>query len=671
MTRAVWAMGVLASVWTSSASAQNAIRIELRAELTVRMEQREAPLPQRRERLRVVVDGQYAETGLTQVFHNPTPDVLEGQYVLRPSLDARVEGFAYYIGEERIVGEVLERQAARRVYRQVTRARRDPAILEQTADGEFTFRVFPIQPAEDKRVDIRFGEWLPRRGRTVDYRAPLRGADAEILIRDARARHLRSPTHELDVEAVSGGFRVRTRARLDDGAELRLRWDIEEPAFTPNVWVHRDEGEEGYFLLSLASPEGYEERTAPKDVTLVLDHSGSMAGEAMLNAQAAAADVVRRLGASDRLNVIGFDDDVRPLFSRPRAADAETRADALEFIARLSAGGGTDIAYALTRALASQHDAAPGPQVLIFVTDGQSAPATALRAAAADRRDCRVFTVGVGGGVNRALLSRLAAVKRGSFTSIADPRRIEAEVGHLYAQIAHPLLVGLSIELEGGTISRTYPRTLSDLFLDDELVVAGRFRGDGPLSFTIRGTLDGEDMALTARASQRVSGPRPWVGRRWAVGRVDHLLENIALDGPEPELTSEVVSLGLAYQLVTPYTAFLAIPERELTAEAAVTLAAGRQQRANAQTRHTDAVAVTQARSMGRTATVAMAPPMDEPDEAEQGAPMAAQETSFHPGAASAGCASCSVGARTRLPHAWLMLVLASVFVFRRSRPRS
>src|SRR5690606_36090396 len=120
------------------------------------------------------------------------------------------------------------------------------------------------------------------------------------------------------------------------------------------------------------------------------------------------------------------------------------------------------------------------------LTDGQSAPEPVLARAAQDAHDVRVFTVGVGTGVNRALLSRLAAVKRGSFTYIDRASRIEAEVSHLYAQIAHPLLVGIALDVEDGVISRVYPRSLPDLFVDDELVVAGRFRGGESVRCVLR-----------------------------------------------------------------------------------------------------------------------------------------------------------------------------------------
>ena len=199
--------------------------------------------------------------------------------------------------------------------------------------------------------------------------------------------------------------------------------------------------------------------------------------------------------------------------------------------------------------------------------------------------------------------------------------------------------------------SSDLPRSIPDVFVDDELVIVGRYRGDArALRFLVSGTLAERPLRVDVTAS---AAPAPWVGRRWAIARTDHLLEQIALEGERPELRAEVTSLALAYRFVTPYTAFLAIPERELTAEAARTLAAGRAAREAAGEQHADARAIT---SGGEALAQRSAMPADEeeldaePAEAWSGGgadAVRAVETlgMAPPSADRAGCASCAVGA--------------------------
>jgi Ca-activated chloride channel family protein len=536
-----------------------------------------SPLPLIEERLNVAIDGQHATSTLVQVYRNQTAGQIEGRYALRPGTNSHVEGFAYWNGETKIVGEVFERQTARRVYENVTSRRRDPGLLEQDGEGAFSFRVFPIAPNEQKRIELRWTKWLDRRARTVRYHAPISRPNADIVISVAGAvKNVRSATHALHVEPFAGGVRLRSDGARGGAKELAIEWDVDEPAWTLSAYVQPAGGDaDGWFALSLPAPDLPASAAAAKDVTIVVDRSGSMSGDPMAQARAAAADMIRRLDPNDRVNVIAFSDEVDPLFKTPRALDAETRARAIGFADRLHEGGGTDIALALQTAIASQDNTAKGrPRVIVFMTDGQSDVDKAIDAARTDTGDVRLFTLGFGKDVNRHLLSRLAATKRGRFVHVENTASIQAEVGRLAAQIAKPLLVDVAVEVDGVQAVKLYPRSMPDLFAQDELLVTGRMRGTGTAKFTIRGKLGGAPVAYTRSVEIAKAPSRPWVGRLWAQARVAHLLEEISLGAKQPELVEEVIDLAVAYNFVTPYTAFLAIPESELGAEASTVAAA-------------------------------------------------------------------------------------------------
>jgi Ca-activated chloride channel family protein len=303
------------------------------------------------------------------------------------------------------------------------------------------------------------------------------------------------------------------------------------------------------------------------DVTLVLDRSGSMEGPSIESARAAAKAIVQRLLPTDRVNVIAFDDGVDALYAAPQLVTDAVRRESIEYIGRIEAGGGTDIAKALAKALSSQvHD--DHPDVVLFMTDGQSAGPPAIKVATDDKGDARVFTVGIGTGVDKALLSRIASIRRGRFTFVADPRAVAVEFPKVLSQLEDPVLTEMTLRAEGGTIERLYPETLGDLFPADELRVFGR----------------------TSAAS--APSDEPWVARSWARARVDDLLEQVSAKGENEELKGEAVDLGLAFGLVTPYTSFLAVPESALTEEAKNAVGNMRERRKRILATRTDAAAL-------------------------------------------------------------------------------
>jgi Ca-activated chloride channel family protein len=545
------------------------------------------------ESLRVRIDQQYARSTLEQAYLNQTGTRLEGRYLLSLGEGARVDGFAYWNGETKIVGEVFEKEVAQAIYEEVTGLGRDPGLLEQVGEGTFSFRVFPIEDGERKRVEVRYGRRLRRVGSTLEYRAQLGAEESDVLVEirdERRILDVHSPSHSLTVERVAPGL-VRVRTAKGHG-ELALRYTVEETPWALSAQVHRDAGQDAYVAIQLATPHGAARAPVlPKDVTLVIDRSGSMSGQPIQQARLAALAVAQRLRPQDRVNVVVFDDGVDQLYARPRLVTEEIRAEALAYIRRIQEGGGTDIGQALARALASQEIDAQ-PDVILFLTDGQSDAQQALAAAKQDPHDARVFTIGVGTGVQKPLLSRVASLKRGRFTHIENPQTIEAHVSRLFDQIESPVLVDVSVEIRGGALSRVYPRTLPDLTVGDELALVGRAIGQGDLTISLSGTLGGKPVTFSTRVAMPASVSRPWVAREWAKARTDDLLEEMALRGEEEELKSETIELALAYNFVTPYTSFLAIPERELDDSTRDAITSARDRKRQIREAHKDALAL-------------------------------------------------------------------------------
>jgi len=554
------------------------------------------------ERVRIRIDRQYAQTVLEQEFENVGDQRLEGRYVLRTA-GATVEGFAYWNGEQKIVGEVFEKQSARNLYDNVVGKRRDPGLLEQTGEGSFAFNVFPIEPRERKRVEIRFGQRLPRTGRRLEYRLTLAGGESDVVAEiadDHPLSRIDSQSHALEVERSDARHaRIRAFAKASGVRDLVLELEVNADPWQPTAIVHRDPGQDPYLVLQMAAPARVEAgEISPKDVTLVIDRSGSMSGAPMDQACAAAELVVRRLRPGDRVNVIAFDHAADALFPKPRQVEG-ARDPALRFIRRIRAGGGTNLGLALETALRAQHPG-PEPHIVLFFTDGQSDSESALRVAGTDPGDARVFTLGLGSGVEKPLLSRLAGIKHGRFTYIESPEAIEQRVGRLFDQIESPALIGLSVEARGAALTRTYPRSLPDLSAGDDLLVAGRVLGapGARLDLVVHGTLGGRQVAYPVSVVLPESASHPWVARTWAKSRVDDVLEEMALTrSPPPELQTEVIELGLAYGLVTPYTSFLAVPESELDAGQSRNLSEMRAQRAKVLAANSDAAALSR-RSM-------------------------------------------------------------------------
>ncbi len=547
------------------------------------------------ERIRTVIEGQYSTTTVRQTYINETRNQLEGRYLITAGEGARVQGFAYWNGETKIVGDVYEKEVARQVYEEVTGLGRDPGLLEQVGEGSFAFRVFPIAVGEKKPIEVSLGKWLPRAEGVVEYRMPITNnkANIEVSIRDERGiEGITSPSHSVSKSAGKNGETIIRASSAKAGTkEFVLRYRPNVAPWQLTSYLHKDKGHDGYLAVTLATPKGVSKaKVTSKDVTLVLDRSGSMAGAPIANAKLAAIEVVSRLAKGDRVNVVLFDDSVESLYKLPQEVNDDVRAEVTTYIQAVHDSGGTDIAGALRYSLQAQtRDALPN--IIMFLTDGQSSTQDAIAAAKADVGDSRIFTIGVGSGVEKALLSRIAKEKRGRFTYIESPKAIGSRIQRLYAQIESPVMVDVEMVVDGVSLSRRYPRSMPDLYKGDELRISTRVRGGGTAKILVRGTIAGKPVEFRT-STQIAPSSAPWVGRLWAESRVDDLLEEIALQGETDELKNEVVKLATAYNFASPYTSFLAIPESELTAASKQTLLDARERKAKILAAHRDAAAL-------------------------------------------------------------------------------
>jgi Ca-activated chloride channel family protein len=639
------------------------------------------PLPLIEESARVDIDQQHATTVMRHVYHNQNGARVEGHFSFRTGDGTNVGGFAYWNGEQKIVGEVMETGAARQVYNSTVQRRRDPGLLEKTGEGSFAFKVFPIEPGERKRIEITLEQWLTRRDRAVEYRLPIArpGAEVEVALHDdRRIRRLTSSTHAIDVTgAGTSQVRVRVGApRSGEPRELSLRWELEDAGWKLDAHAHRDPGQLGYVELALAAPPLDVELN--QDLTLVIDASPTMAGEPLHQARVAAGHVIHRLHGADRLNVIVVGAETRSLFPTPRWATKDAREAAINYVLALREGRGGDLARGLGEALAAQ-DTTPRPRTILLLTDGRSGARRALEIAANDRGPARVFTVGFGREVDRPALSRLASLKRGGFTLVESAEALPGRIDRLSQQIATPVLTHLALEAQGGALREVYPRTLPDLYQGQELRVLGRFDGSGPVKLTLRAQAQGgKPVALTAAIDASRSPRRPWIGKLWARERVGDLLEEMALGITNDRRREETIELALAYNIVTPFTSFLAIPASEvLTAEAAQTLAEARRRKQAILSQSPDAVALGGPSASADQGGYAPSPPMGMPGMAmpesagvrpsmAPDSPSPVSEARVH----ARGCAGCHVGEGQTEPRGLLLAALGVALIALRRRSR-
>jgi len=323
--------------------------------------------------------------------------------------------------------------------------------------------------------------------------------------------------------------------------------------------------DDGSFALVAASSGVGGREVLPKDLVLVLDTSGSMAGEKIVQARRAASYVLEHLNPGDRFNVLDFDDDVRPLFQGLAEVGPETLGQAMAFAGELSAGGSTNIHDALQAAKMSLPGGGDGrPALVVFVTDGQATEGITDRdqiiaSLHTNAIGPRIFPFGVGYDVNTFLLDGLAAGHGGVSSYIHPGEDIATALAGFYDRVRTPTMTGLALRTDAVQTFDVLPRTLPDLFEGGQAAVLGRYTDAPAGALTLVGDMDGDgvgDRVLPDGRLVRSDTRHAWIPRLWAARMVADL---VALDRREPgdeDVVERIRTLARQYGIATPFTSF-------------------------------------------------------------------------------------------------------------------
>jgi Ca-activated chloride channel family protein len=559
-----------------------------------------------------------ATTTIVMTVHNSGAARSQARVVLPVPDGSAIRTFGIDgIGAEP-TAELLEREEATRRYNEIVRSMVDPGLLEFVGNSMIQSSVFPVEPGESREMTIVYEQTLDAHRGRVEYVLPRSsgyGSGAIEWSLDIELESLSpmgpvfSPSHPI-VSKPTGERTMRVGVpMLDEPGAFRLYAMLgSDETATTLLYPDSDGAESGYFMFVADVPEPTMDRAIlPREVTIVIDRSGSMGGEKIEQARESAKQIIRGMRKGERVRIVDYSDDVRSFSSESVAIDRESIPKLIEYIDNIEARGGTNLHDAIVEAVGSAAANAHLSMVL-FLTDGLATVGVtdeaSIRKAAAEHNDAnrRVFTFGVGYDVNAPLLDGLALDTRAESTFVLPGEDVEIKVGQVFHKLegpvmTYPELVAYGNEgigyrkVEGGDgksypysyssahqieLQMVEPRELGDLYAGSRVVVLGRYEGleDGAarmLMHTTRSAVDfsvrfGARSIMSSFSREDATVRHAFIARLWAQRRIDSLINEIRLAGasggePNEELVDEIVRLSLDHGIMTEYTAFLAHEE--------------------------------------------------------------------------------------------------------------
>ena len=608
---------------------------------------------------------QVATTTLDVGLKNESDRQQEAEMLIPVPDGAVLRGFVFAGSSKEPTAKLLPKLEATALYRSIVSKLRDPALLEFAGYNLVRSSVFPVPARGIQRVRVIYEHILPADGNRIDYVLPrsesfeATATPWKITLRvqsKSAISTVYSPSHQVAVDrpaAEQALVRVTGEQKLEPGP-FRLSYLVAGNGLSASLLAYPDPRiGGGYFLLLAGVPAGTRAGpTMKREVTLVIDRSGSMEGAKIEQARAAALQVVEGLEDGEAFNIIDYSDSVARFEAQPVIKNKQTIGQARTYIKELKAAGSTNIHEALVEAMRQT----PTPEMLpltIFLTDGLPTAGetreTAIRSAviAANVHKRRIFSFGVGFDVNAPLLTSIANATRATTTFVLPNESVEAKVSQVFRRLSGPVLADpqlATLDAAGAVTTRAVrelmPAELSDVFEGDQIVLLGQYRDNEPLHFRLNGNYLGAPRTFDLKFDLKSATVRnAFVPRLWASRKIARLVEAIseagadnasvaalsrggrvgsgtrtagghhgspaaaAIDPKLKELVDEIVRLSTEYGVLTEYTAFLALDGTDFSQRDALNEQARRSLVDNAQNTRSGMGGVTQSMNVSSQRT--------------------------------------------------------------------
>ena len=553
-------------------------------------------LPLVSAKLRVEAGGGLARVVLEQTFENPYDDTLRVTYKMPLPADGAVSGYAFTIGSRTISGKVDRKERARARFEEAIVQGKTAALLEQHKADIFTQEIGNIPPhrtiVAQITIDQRLawkpeGEWELRFPTVIGPRyvganvsaedrkashvelaeGSVRGrVHLEVKIADAitNGRRAESPSHRLQTRA-DGVVELLdlAGARLD--RDVIVRWAVAKHDVGLSVQVARHgagvaNSREAYALLSIVPPApdaGY--AAVPRDLMVLLDTSGSMAGGPLEQGKRVVAALIDSLSEIDRLEVIEFSMRPNRYTRSPVPGTKREKEKAIRWVMDRKANGGTEMHSAIVDALQGLR---PGAQrQVVLVTDGyvggEEQIVTLLHESLP--KSCRMHVVGVGSGVNRTLAVSLSRAGRGAEVLVGLDEDAEKSAKSLVDKTRAPVLTDLVIT--GDAVVEHCPEHVPDVFAGSPVLAALQVRPAGG-ELIVRGKLARGVWEQRVQIAPSDPGEgNPAVVKLYARERVADLEMRWSIGKAVQEIDREIESIGLVFQIATRKTSWIAIDD--------------------------------------------------------------------------------------------------------------
>ncbi|XP_078305685.1 protein mono-ADP-ribosyltransferase PARP4 isoform X2 [Panthera onca] len=452
-----------------------------------------------------------AQVIVFQTYTNQSSVPIEAKYIFPLDDKAAVCGFEAFINGKHIVGEVKEKEAARREYREAISQGHGAYLMDQDAPDVFTVSVGNLPPKAKVLIKITYIMELSIQGTRAVFFMPATVAPwqqdralnensqdtvEKIYVKEIGTKQsfslcmsiempyviefISSDTHELRQKSTDCKAVISTM----DGSSLdsngfSLHVGLSD-AHLPRMWVEKHPEKESEACMLVFQPDldiTLPDLAENNEVIICLDCSASMEGATFLEAKQIALYALSLVGKKQKINIVKFGTGYKELFSYPKYITSNNVPT--EFIMSATPTMGNTDFWKTLRYLNLLYPS-QGLRNILLISDGHlQNESLTLQLVKRNVRHTRLFSCGIGSTANRHILRTLSQYGAGVFEYFNSKskhswkKQIEDQMTRLHSPSCHSVSVKWQQLSADAPEPLQAPAQVQSLFLNHRLLVYG------------------------------------------------------------------------------------------------------------------------------------------------------------------------------------------------------
>ncbi len=567
------------------------------------------PFAPERSKYNVTVSDGIAEITLVQMYVNRFTSISSIAYIFPLPHKGSVNSMKMLYNDSIYTAEIYEKEEAQDIYDSLTGEGKSAALLLQERPNIFQQQIANIGVGDTAFIEItttlplnyvdsiyelriptmvaeRYGS---TRSSGSKWNPPATVGGNSLLINvllqtDFAVRDLESPTHPIRVSQVES-----IREELDNISLLEkdavlsqeenqgvllvasssynntdyiLRFKRSSSAAEISMASYFDQGRgNGYFAMNIFPDELLDEDSllSPREILFMFDISGSQGGWPIEKQKEVVNHILDKLSPSDRISALAFNGSQTWAFAPFEVRDATDNNITVvrNFINGLRANGGTELLSAIDTYLKTPQTTEMS-RYFIFLTDGFiTNEENIFDRIESDPSDPTIFTFGAGNNLNHYFLETCAEIGNGFSIALSETESAESAVDAGWGRIISPQLDNIDLNFGSAAVEDLIFLPSRKLYKGMPVTCYGRYKNGGNQTVEVSGYRDGSPLSYEKEASFATGATQNrMIPKLWAKQKIEQLdLE----DGVTENNKDEIIALSVEYQVLSKYTAFLAI----------------------------------------------------------------------------------------------------------------